>query len=77
MPIGLILIIIAIILTIIIYKNRHLINIDNHAYKCKALRRKLLTLVHRDTAERLIRAAKSQHPGKSERWSRTYRIYQL
>ena len=32
-------------------------------------RRKLLNLVHRYTADRLINSAKRQHPGKSERWS--------
>lgn len=77
MPIGLILIIIAIILTIIINKNRHLINIGNHPYKCKVLRRQLLTVVHRDTAERLIRAAKYKHPEKSQGWNLEKVIYDL
>ena len=44
---------------------------------CKPLRRKLLNLVHRDTADRLISSAKRQHPGKSERWYLEKVIYDL
>lgn len=72
MPFFLIFIIIAIILTLLINKNRY--RSGNRYYPrksdkgCKALRRKLLNLVDSNTADRLISSAKRQHPGKSERW---------
>ena len=81
MSIGLIIIIIAIILTLLINRNRHSINISFGASKshrrCKPLRRKLLNLVHRDVAERLINSAKRQHPGKSQSWYLEKVIYDL
>ncbi len=81
MPFGLIIIIIAIILTLLINRNRRRGVGGYRAYQsdkgCKALRRKLLNLVHRDTAERLINSAKRQHPGKSERWYLEKVIYDL
>ena len=81
MPFFLIFIIIAIILTLLINKNRPSGSNKYHFGKsdkgCKALRRKLLNLVHRDTADRLISSAKRQHPGKSERWYLEKVIYDL
>ncbi len=81
MLIALIVIIIAIILTLLINQNRNFINIDYASAqsdrRCKALRRKLLTLVHRDVAERLINLAKRQHPGKSQSWYLEKVIYDL
>lgn len=81
MPIALIFIIIAIILTLLINKNRHRGGNRYHPRKsdrgCRTLRRKLLNLVHHDTAERLINSAKRQHPGKSERWYLEKVIYDL
>ncbi|MEM1393428.1 MAG: hypothetical protein AAF757_07570 [Cyanobacteria bacterium P01_D01_bin.116] len=81
MPIPLILIIIAIILTLLINKNRHgggnRYNFRKSDKGCKALRRKLLNLVHYNTADRLISSAKRQHPGKSERWYLEKVIYDL
>ena len=81
MPIALILIVIAIILTLLINKNRHRVT---NGYRprqsdraTQALRRKLLNLVHKDTAQRLISSAKRQHPGKSERWYLEKVIYDL
>ncbi|WP_414621841.1 hypothetical protein [Calothrix sp. CCY 0018] len=77
----LIFIIIAIILTLLINKNRY--SSGNRYYPrksdkgCKPLRRKLLNLVHYDTADRLISSAKRQHPGKSERWYIEKVIYDL
>jgi len=81
MPIPLILIIIAIILTLLI--NKHRLSGGNRYYSrksdrgCRELRRKLLNLVHYDTADRLIDSAKRQHPGKSERWYLEKVIYDL
>jgi len=81
MPIPLILIIIAIILTLLISKQRrgggHRYYSRSDHRGCKALRRKLLNLVHYDTADRLISSAKRQHPGKSERWYLEKVIYDL
>ncbi len=81
MPFFLILIIIAIILTLLVNKNRRRSGKRYHPGKsdkgCKALRRKLLNLVHYDTADRLISDAKRQHPGKSERWYLEKVIYDL
>ncbi|MEO1431878.1 MAG: hypothetical protein AAFV71_23015 [Cyanobacteria bacterium J06633_8] len=81
MPIALIFIIIAIILTLLVHKKRNG-GTNRYYYRksdrgCKALRRKLLNLVHRDTADRLINSAKRQHPGKSERWYLEKVIYDL
>lgn len=81
MSIPLILIIIAVILTLLINKNR--LGIGNRYYSrksdrgCRELRRKLLNLVHYDTADRLISSAKREHPGKSERWYLEKVIYDL
>jgi hypothetical protein len=81
MPIAFLLIIIAIILTLLINKNRHRVGNAYHPRQsdrgCKNLRRKLLNLVHRDIADRLIDCAKRQHPGKSERWYLEKVIYDL
>lgn len=81
MPFFLIFIIIAIILTLLINKNRHRGSNRYHSGKsdkgCKPLRRKLLNLVHHNTADRLISSAKRQHPGKSERWYLEKVIYDL
>ncbi|MGD1912583.1 MAG: hypothetical protein ACFB2X_17555 [Rivularia sp. (in: cyanobacteria)] len=81
MLVALIFIIIAIILTLLINKNRDRLGNSHRSHSsdrgCKALRHKLLTLVHRDVAERLIRLAKRQHPGKSERWYLEKVIYDL
>lgn len=81
MPISIILIIIAIILTLLINKNRHRRGSRYHPRKsdrgCRELRRKLLNLVHHNTADRLISSAKRQHPGKSERWYLEKVIYDL
>ncbi|MEM6755252.1 MAG: hypothetical protein AAF630_20050, partial [Cyanobacteria bacterium P01_C01_bin.38] len=81
MPFFLIFIIIAIILTLLLNKNRSSRGKRYYPRKsdrgCKALRRKLLNLVHHDTADRLISSAKHQHPGKSERWYLEKVIYDL
>ena len=81
MSIPLILIIIAIVLTLLINKQRLGGSSKYHSRRsdrgCKALRRKLLNLVHYDTADRLISSAKRQHPGKSERWYLEKVIYDL
>ncbi|MEL6162816.1 MAG: hypothetical protein AAFR37_03300 [Cyanobacteria bacterium J06628_3] len=81
MSIPLILIIIAVILTLLIHKQRHSgggrYNPRSSNKGCKALRRKLLNLVHYNTADRLIESAKRQHPGKSERWYLEKVIYDL
>jgi hypothetical protein len=81
MPFFLIFIIIAIILTLLINKQRPSGGSRYYPRKsdrgCKALRRKLLNLVHHDTADRLISSAKRQHPGKSERWYIEKVIYDL
>ncbi|MGB6300449.1 MAG: hypothetical protein WBF90_30335 [Rivularia sp. (in: cyanobacteria)] len=81
MPFFLIFIIIAIILTLLVNKNRSSRGNGYHPRKsdrgCKALRRKLLNLVHHNTADRLISSAKRQHPGKSERWYLEKVIYDL
>ncbi|AFY56996.1 hypothetical protein Riv7116_4577 [Rivularia sp. PCC 7116] len=81
MPIALIFIIIAIILTLLVHKKRNGGSNRYHARTsdrgCKALRRKLLNLVHHNTADRLINSAKRQHPGKSERWYLEKVIYDL
>ncbi|MCJ8279987.1 MAG: hypothetical protein MJK14_08730 [Rivularia sp. ALOHA_DT_140] len=81
MTIPIILIIIAIILTLLIHKKRHISVRGFYSRKsergCRTLRRKLLNLVHHDTADRLISSAKRQHPGKSERWYLEKVIYDL
>jgi hypothetical protein len=81
MPFFLIFIVIAIILTLLINKKRPSEGNRYHSGKsdrgCKELRRKLLNLVHHNTADRLISAAKRQHPGKSERWYLEKVIYDL
>ena len=81
MSIPLILIIIAIILTLLINKQRRGGGDRYYSRKsdrgCRELRRKLLNLVHYDTADRLIDSAKRQHPGKSERWYLEKVIYDL
>lgn len=81
MPFFLIFIIIAIILTLLLNKKRSSRGSRYYPRKsdrgCKALRRKLLNLVHHNTADRLISAAKLQHPGKSERWYLEKVIYDL
>ncbi|MEM6399578.1 MAG: hypothetical protein AAF757_05000 [Cyanobacteria bacterium P01_D01_bin.116] len=81
MSIALVLIIIAIILTFLINKNRDRLGNGNRSHSsnrgCKALRHQLLTHVNPDVAERLIRLAKRQHPGKTERWYLEKVIYDL
>ncbi len=81
MQIALILVIIAIILTLLINRNRYRAGNRYQSYKsekrCNALRNQLLNLVHSDIAERLINSAKRQHPGKSERWYLEKVIYDL
>lgn len=81
MPITLILIIIAVIFTLLMNRNRRRVGNGNRVYRsdggCKALRHKLSQKVNRDVAERLIRLEKLQHPGKSERWYLEKVIYDL
>jgi len=62
--IALILIVIAIILTFIKNQNSHRLGNGERSYlsdrRCLALQRKLLNLIHKDTAERLIHLTKRQ-----------------